>query len=247
MRRNALLAALCLIVTSMVTGQPNKTTDSKDSSSNKKPKPTGSTVVLNDNEGSAQATDKADNNPPRWYTPLERPDWWLVIIAALTGGAIVYQAKEMARATDVMRMTVSLQEAALMQWVFVQNWAVSSIQRNGSQRPSKLQIDFDISNESNFPLTMEAIFEFFGRLPVAARLRTRQVVLFPKKPFHGMIQLGITDVQATDYTEGILQIAVRGEISHIGVAKQQGPPMKILGNLVCGIGIPTRFDHETIS
>jgi hypothetical protein len=170
-----------------------------------------------------------------------------VIIAALTGAAIVYQAREMARATDVMKMTVSLQQAALIQWVSVQKWEVSSIQRNGSQMPSKLQIDFEISNESNFPLTMEAVFSFFGRLPVAGRLVTGPVVLFPAKPFHGMIQLGIIDVQATDYTEGILQIAVRGEISHIGVAKEQGPLMKILGNLVCGISIPTRFDYETIS
>src|ERR1017187_502721 len=45
---------------------------------------------------------EADNNAPNWYATLERPDWWLVAIAFLTGLAITYQAREMTRATKEM-------------------------------------------------------------------------------------------------------------------------------------------------
>jgi hypothetical protein len=51
----------------------------------------------------AENESKPNPSPPRWYTALERSDWWIVIVAALTGFAIAYQANEMRKSTDVMR------------------------------------------------------------------------------------------------------------------------------------------------
>jgi hypothetical protein len=52
----------------------------------------------------------AKASPPRWYAALERPDWWLVFIAFLTGLAIAYQAREMASATEEMRKSTKAAE-----------------------------------------------------------------------------------------------------------------------------------------
>jgi hypothetical protein len=43
--------------------------------------------------------------PPRtrWYSSLETPDWWVVIIAALTGAAVAWQSLETRRAAQAMR------------------------------------------------------------------------------------------------------------------------------------------------
>jgi hypothetical protein len=48
-------------------------------------------------------TETAHNRPPSWCTALKKSEWWLVIIAAFTGIAIALQAREMARATGVMK------------------------------------------------------------------------------------------------------------------------------------------------
>ena len=50
-----------------------------------------------------KGAEKTEPKATTWYAALERPDWWLVIIAALTGLAICYQGREMTRATAVMR------------------------------------------------------------------------------------------------------------------------------------------------
>ena len=57
-------------------------------------------------------TQHSDDDPPHWYQPIERPDWWLVIIAALTGLAIAYQAREMRRTTQVMKDSLDAMWAA---------------------------------------------------------------------------------------------------------------------------------------
>lgn len=38
-----------------------------------------------------------------WYATLERPDWWVAIIATLTGLAVAWQSFETRRATQAMR------------------------------------------------------------------------------------------------------------------------------------------------
>lgn len=61
------------------------------------------TVTFVNNEESTAKAETAHSRPPRWYTSSE---WWLVIIAALTGLAIAYQARETARATGAIERQV---------------------------------------------------------------------------------------------------------------------------------------------
>ena len=58
----------------------------------------------NDRKSTAE-TDSAKRSSPHWYTSSE---WWLVIIAALTGIAISYQAREMAKTTEIIEKQATL-------------------------------------------------------------------------------------------------------------------------------------------
>ncbi|SRR6266481_1300892 len=60
----------------------------------------------------ATHTDSTKGGSPHWYTSSE---WWLVIIAALTGAAIAYQAREMKDATEVMRGQLTAMQGQLGQ------------------------------------------------------------------------------------------------------------------------------------
>jgi len=57
------------------------------------------TATFDNNEITAADAETSTTSPPNWYASSE---WWLVIIAGLTGLTIAYQAREMARATVVM-------------------------------------------------------------------------------------------------------------------------------------------------
>jgi hypothetical protein len=50
-----------------------------------------------------QAAPIPESRRARWYAALEQPDWWVVIIAALTGLAVAWQSFETRRATQAMR------------------------------------------------------------------------------------------------------------------------------------------------
>jgi hypothetical protein len=68
------------------------------------------TITFNNYEKPATQAETTKNDSPKWYAALKRPDWWLVIIAALTGLAIAYQAREMANATGEMRKSTKAAE-----------------------------------------------------------------------------------------------------------------------------------------
>lgn len=250
-----------------VAGQPNAATSGKNTSTNKETSP----IAGEHDKSAADAANKTDDDPPRWYTAFERPDWWIVIIAAFTGAAVVYQAKEMTKATRVMRdqgtlmkrqadlmdrqavlmeRQARLQEAAMTQWVGVQGWKVSRIRTSGTlPRPDRLQINFDLSNESRFPLTMEAEFRFrFDKVTGDHTFRTGEnIVLLPRNPYQVSIEMDLTEAQAEAFTERSPQIEVGGVISHVGVAKNTAPLMAIRGTLVCRANARARFEYGTIA
>jgi len=49
--------------------------------------------------------------PPKWYTPLKRPEWWLVLVGFLTLGLIWWQAKKTADAAEATQRSVAVLEA----------------------------------------------------------------------------------------------------------------------------------------
>jgi hypothetical protein len=60
--------------------------------------PTAITLVCNDCSQTHQGA--TNPNPPKWYTPLKRPEWWLVGVGFITLGLIYWQAKKTAEAAE---------------------------------------------------------------------------------------------------------------------------------------------------
>ncbi len=95
-----LIVVFALILPIHVASQPNQTPTKKQQSAQpESPSPT----IGENNYTADDHSERPETNPPKWYAAIERPDWWLVFIAALTGLAIAYQAREMTRATVEMR------------------------------------------------------------------------------------------------------------------------------------------------
>src|SRR5207302_6246690 len=95
MKTGIFVAVLCF-------GAINFLTQPKDSSTKNETPATRNTPTLappNSDHKSASATEATKSSPPHWYTSSE---WWLVIIAALTGFAIAYQAREMVKTTEII-------------------------------------------------------------------------------------------------------------------------------------------------
>jgi CspA family cold shock protein len=47
---------------------------------------------------------------PKWYTPLKRPEWWLVLVGFLTIGLIWWQAKKTAEAAEATQRSAAVME-----------------------------------------------------------------------------------------------------------------------------------------
>jgi hypothetical protein len=90
------ILGLALALAPVVSGQPNQAPNSRQQPA-KQSKP--AVIPANGPNGQANVqTNQAD--PPKWYKALERPDWWLVIIAGLTGCVISWQSWEMRKAAE---------------------------------------------------------------------------------------------------------------------------------------------------
>lgn len=103
--------------------QPNKS-PTKDK--NNSPNQTAGTSASNDEGKTSNNTDQSDCGIQRIGTALKRPEWWVVIVAALTGLTIAYQAREMSRATNVMRGQLIVMQGQLTEtentkrpWLFL--------------------------------------------------------------------------------------------------------------------------------
>jgi hypothetical protein len=143
-------------------------------------------------------------------------------IASRTLTSLETQSRLMERQADLM-------QASMTQWVSVSRWNSSLIRAVGpSPQPKSLLVEFEIRNESNFPLTMAVYFRFFGNLPNATGFGTAPggVPLFPRKPFKCSVRLSITEQQAEDFLGSSLRISVHGEIIHVGVARNPSPLME---------------------
>jgi hypothetical protein len=171
-----------------------------------------------------------------------------VCLAIRTLRGIEAQGGLMERQTRVLERQADLMQASMTQWVSVTNWKVVVSQRVGplSEKPISLLAQFDITNESNFPLILEAEIRFFGKGPGASRVMAGNPLLLPRNPLTFDVPLWVTAEQAQQYTEGALRISVHGELSHIGVSKSRGHIMGIHGNLVCGKSIETHLEFESI-
>ena len=89
-----------LLLLSSVSGQPGKAAERKQE--NAKQIPLTAVTEESQSKPASGQTDQPKNNPKptAWYIALERPDWWLVIIAGLTGCVIAWQSWETRKAAQ---------------------------------------------------------------------------------------------------------------------------------------------------
>jgi hypothetical protein len=173
-----------------------------------------------------------------------------VVLARRTLGTMDRQANLMRTQATLMELQAELMRASMTQWVSVANWQaiLATLSIPSSPGRKSLLVQFDIANESGFPLTAKADFRFFGKLPNAARFSTVQdVPLFPRKPYKCEVRLNLTEEQSKEFTDTALRISVHGAIIHVGIAKEQSPLMSISGNLVCGMNRPAYLEYENIT
>ena len=166
--------------------------------------------------------------------------------------AINRQAYLMERQTVVMESQTKAIEAqlklAMMQWVSVKEWKVELLEPSGTvPQPKQLLINFDIANESNFPLKMNATFRFGIHQAMTRAYDTGPVLLLPRHPHKATLSLPLTPYDYKCYGEQAILISVTGEIAHVGILKQEGPFMTINGELLCGKTATTSFEFETMT
>jgi hypothetical protein len=112
-----------------------------------------------DRKQTSDRTEPAETHPDsiKWYTNLERPDWWLVIIGALTGIVIGWQSFETRRAAQAMRdsnlATASSQRARLS----------INAQHRDTERGHRTDRRFQLI-ATNFGKTIAEVFEVATKL-----------------------------------------------------------------------------------
>jgi hypothetical protein len=98
----------------------------------------------------------APDAQPKWYAALERPDWWLVIIAALTGAAIAWQSMETRRA---VKGTQEAARATLLNAQYLVNserpwllaYATGAESENASEDGKPPRLEWEVKNVGKTP------------------------------------------------------------------------------------------------
>lgn len=241
--KRAVIFTVCILAIG-VSGQPNKSRNAPQDRSQDQSQPT----IFNLENCNSPGTQPANPNDdtPDWNTAIKRavktPDGWLVIVAAITGLAILYQAREMARATKEMRRSIALQEVALRQWVDLLNWRVDFVPANGPI-PPELRIRVDVVNPTQFPLTLPDAYIVFGK---GNRYLFRvYFYLTPKNPYTVDTVYPLTSEMIEHFRHGNgIRIEVEGNMAHIGaLGKLQ--PQPFCGVLKCREGHPAIYESET--
>jgi len=114
--------ATLAVLAFFVYGKPNDSASDRHSVSEKQSPPPATAYTYDSNCCTSQAAQKADEKPHRWYTPFERPDWWILIVAAATGGMVGWQAWETRKSAEATERSIALQTQSLRPRLSVSNF-----------------------------------------------------------------------------------------------------------------------------
>lgn len=181
----------------------------------------------------------------RWF---QRPDWWVVIVATITAGVIVWQVIEMRRATDAMkentdvvRNGIALQQTAMKQWVVLKNWAHDV--RMEAPDVWMLTIRCEVCNASNYPMTLiTTAMQVENRERMAERMANHNIPLAPTVA-HGIETQGIPIDYKAYLDKGSVTFVVFGAVWYLDCFdKIQTFPFS--GTLWCAKNRQTTFTME---
>jgi hypothetical protein len=165
--------------------------------------------------------------PPGWYTSFKWPkwttvsDWWLVIVTALTGIAIVYQSIQMKRTTDLMRVQ-------MRQWVDFENWRGALGQQpeyviaNGviQKQPDTidLEIYFDVVNNTRIPLTLQAVKSYIADRSFVVK---ESRLLAPRESYPVIVPIVLRGEQVSQFLLAQFMTGIRGTVSYKDAMKKK--------------------------
>jgi hypothetical protein len=170
----------------------------------------------------------------------------LVIVGAITGYFIYWQAKKTAEATDAMRDSIRLQEIGMQQWVSLINWQCSRVSLEGLEADKKrfqAHIMVDLVNQSNFPLTLASSYIAFTKMGAAVKSCTSwgfdELFLPPHTPHHLNTPVDLTDEQADAFRNLGFVVKLEGKFQYVTILGMRMEQI-IKGILVCSES-ETRF------
>jgi hypothetical protein len=170
-----------------------------------------------------------------------------IVLACRTLRTMGKQAELTKTQARLMDRQTRLQEISMMQWVSVKDWKAELREPTNLVARARLCITFSITNESNFPLNMNATFSFgfYDSQPIPHE--TGPVLLLPRYPHRATVFVPISRATYKSYGEtDALIVGVKGEISHVGILGREGPFMKI-GGEICYSRDGTTFEYPTMT
>lgn len=104
-------ALLCLVATIVLAAKPYCCPATNQSDANH------SLSVAHNNQVTPAYTKPSESRSPRWYTPLKRPEWWLVILGFPTLFFVGWQAWESRKAANASRDSAEALVKSERAWV----------------------------------------------------------------------------------------------------------------------------------
>ncbi len=92
MRVYLAMFALCIIAVIMISEPHYSPTLPQNNAQTQPQSGVTTTQAADQNRKPCHDATKSDSSPPKWYAPLERPEWWLVILGFPTLAVLLWQA-----------------------------------------------------------------------------------------------------------------------------------------------------------
>lgn len=176
-------------------------------------------------------------------------NWWLVIIAGLTGGVIGWQSWETRKAAQAARNSVSamehqitLQETLSQQWVEITGWRKEGF---GSREldPPRFTIAAEISNPTQAPLTVCKVFIGAPGKPLA-EYEIESVLAPGAEPIKITHSDAVEPHMTSAYDMGHFPFVVQGRVIFTDCfGKDRSHPFR----RACFLGPGSRFFSQAIS
>jgi len=178
--------------------------------------------ILNQDNSAGKQENRRKYEPPKWYGPFRDSvtlQWLLVTVGIATALAVIWQARE-------TKASVKIQEAGLKQWIILKSWN-STAMSAPTWKTGILDLTFFVSNETNFPLTVNRILVAYGNQPDPMEpagvwedhVLTQDIFLAPRgqQPYEANFLFDITRDQAEIMTSDMVKYGGIGAEMHITV------------------------------
>jgi hypothetical protein len=111
MLKRLVILAIAAVIAVGMSGQPNTAADSKREPAKQSEPTVFPADSQNKQTGGRAGQPKPEANPPKWYAPLERPDWWVVGLAFFTACVVCWQSWETRKSASAALAQIQMTKA----------------------------------------------------------------------------------------------------------------------------------------